>query len=135
MSFIKDNYKQYIPEGGNIFHAVIGVGKLARKLQKDSEDFGRKLTDSESLTLVLQGREPTHRPVKVSYVMKTSNETILRDHLSQIEDNQVRDAVAASIVDCKTYGYLQYNYGKVEDHWRQSRVRILVKMIWFEMTT
>jgi len=130
MSLLYDaEIRERIIRSENPFQHVIDIAILARKKAKESE---YHILDSEALTWVIQGIEPVEdSTLNLSRTITNYEEKYLDDMLCCIDDAQVRNALQESFYQSKSANKLIYEYGNITDKPRQTRVRILLRMIWY----
>jgi len=119
-------FRDYLASSKNVYAEVKHVMKLARdKLQ----ECNYKILASEALTWAVQGVEPDYIK-EDDYISKYERST-LNEMCCYIEDKGICDALEASYIESKLANYLIYNYKGIEDEYRQTRVRILVRMLYY----
>lgn len=114
---------------GNRFMAVIDIADSARKEVNKSYGF---LSGSQALAKVCTG----HVPDKMKHNTKDPSSYLNRclyeidDYLTQVSDEDVKQAVRDSLILSFKYHYLIYDYKEITQLERQSRVRILCNILW-----
>ena len=124
-------FQKYIDKcDGNKFQAVRLVASLARSLSKK---YDNKILDSEALTWILTGERPNTIDENGSIKRKSciNNISFMDDILSCVDDESVCESVRYSISESNKHKNLVYFYKGVPDECRQARVRVLVRMIWY----
>lgn len=124
--------RERIMKSGNPYREVMKIAAAARKKAKECD---YQIRDSEALTWVIQGIEPRQRPPKWNdKVVSRYEQNYLDETLCYIDDVEVRDAVEASFRDSKTSNNLSYTYKSIDDEPRKARVRVIVNMVWCNLT-
>lgn len=85
------------------------------------------ITAKEAVTWAIRDTPPKFEKV-VTYA-----ENYLDDVLSNIDDDNVREAVEASFLLSKSRQNLLYDYKMVNNLHYQAKVRILTRMLWFHL--
>lgn len=114
---------------GNRYQAVNLVASLARSLVKR---YDNKILDSEALSWILTGERPSI--IDGNGDLKRSNKVFISymdDLLCEVDDEEVVEAVRYSIAESNRQENLVYLYKRVSEECRQARVRVLVRMIWY----
>ena len=114
---------------GNKFEAVNLIASLARSLVIKYDNM---ILHSEALAWLLTGERPD--VIDAQGKIKTVPSyrlSYMDDILSCVDDVDICEAVRYSIAKCNESNNLVYFYKNVPDDARQSRVRILVRMIWY----
>lgn len=119
----------------NRYAAVYMIAKEARKR---AEQCNNLIDHSEALSWVLTGEKPKKLVLAEkrgqSIVSQSYFKTAVRNELVEIEDDEVRQAVAFSLKLTRKNQNLVYVYNKIQDEPRRARVRILTRMIWDKLT-
>lgn len=114
---------------GNRYQAVNLVASLARSLVKR---YDNKILDSEALSWILTGERPSI--IDDNGNLKRSNKVFISymdDLLCEVDDEEVVEAVRYSTAESNRQENLVYLYKRVSEECRQARVRVLVRMIWY----
>lgn len=127
---LNDKFQKYVDEcNGNKYQAIVLVANLARQL---SCKYDNKILDSEALNWILTRERPdiidSNGNVRKLYRF---NMSYMDDILSEVDDEDVKEAVRYSISESNRQENLVYLYKKVSDECKQARVRVLVRMIWY----
>lgn len=127
----RETFEKYEERFGNPYKAVLCIGKEARQY---SESHNNVPLDSESLTFVLQNKDPeivqsalASRIAKQTH--KRSNIDEVRDIYLSIDDPQIKKAVKLSVDQSMDSNHLIYIYNETEDENYRSKIRILTRMI------
>lgn len=124
-------FQKYVDEcNGNKFQAVRLVVSLARSLSKK---YDNKILDSEALTWILTGERSgiIDKTGNVRHKSYANSISYMDDILSCVDDKEVCESVRYSISESNKRKNLVYFYKGVLDEYRQARVRVLVRMIWY----
>lgn len=103
---------------------------LASKARSKQESMKYLITESEALSWALTGELPSI--VKDRMNIKSRMMKEIEDILNYVEDDEVQSAARESFrssVDC---GHLVYIYMKIQSTDKQSRVRILTRMMYYK---
>lgn len=129
------NFQKYVDLcGGNFYVATTYVSKKAREL---ANDYNNVISHSEALSWIISNKKPA---ILNNYddILKLREQRSLSfaiQSLSNISDEDVKEAVLASIKKSKEVDHLIYQYPNVYDKYRQARVRILCRKLWDIMQT
>mgnify|MGYP004655945107 FL=1 len=113
---------------GNRYQAVRCIASLARSLVKQ---YDNRILDSEALSWILTGERPDIIDDDGNLKPHKSTISYMDDILSSVDDDEVVDAVKCSISESKKQENLVYLYNNISDSSRQTRVRVLVRIIWY----
>lgn len=131
MSLKDDNHiRDHIQKSDHPYEVVKNIAKLAREKE---EDCNRHILHSEAITWVVQGIEPAERN-KDQYTKTPAtvkNENKLNELLSYVDDVEISEAVKNSFIKSKYNKFLTFVYDDIVDISRQTRVRILTRMLWY----
>lgn len=106
------------------YHLVLQVAKDARAL---AEKYDNRISHSEAITHVINGTLPDSSDLTAR---RNEHEAkVIREKFCYIEDKEVCDAVYDSFYESKWSKNLIYLYNGISDPSRQSRVRILTRML------
>lgn len=120
---------EYEESLGNRYAAVRAISAEARKRAEENEN---RISHSTALSWVILDEKPIQL-IDPKYFPLTELEVLRKntaDYVLNIDDEEIRQAVTESIDESIESQYVVYNYGSVDDIERQSRVRILVNLIW-----
>lgn len=127
MSF-QDDYKfrKFLETQPNKYSLVLDVARDARDMAKEYDDL---ILHSEAITHSLHGTRP-----KLKQIAKWESEASeIRDIFCSIEDREICEAVYDSFYASKEAHNLKYVYNGVKDEYKQARIRILTKMLWYSL--
>ena len=113
---------------GNRYQAVNYIASLARSLVKQ---YDNKILDSEALSWILTGERPDIIDDDGNLKPHKSTISYMDDILSSVDDDEVVDAVKCSMLESKKQENLVYLYNNISESSRQTRVRVLVRIIWY----
>lgn len=128
------NIVEYMHRSDSPFELILGVSSIARDRCKEWEGL---ISESEALTWVMQNKEPEivkhfkgKVPSKQEAIDYRSRLSFLKDFLSQIDDEDMRQAVKDSYITSLHNKNLVYKYNDIKNSASRARVRVLVKMLW-----
>lgn len=127
-----EKFQQFIDMcDGNVYKAVNLVAKLARQ---KAEATNNLVLHSEAISWVLTSETPQIlNEVSNPKDCASYSTAYISDVLSYIDDIQVCDAVRTSLKHSKKEHHLIYLYRDVSDEHRRARVRVLTRMIWYNL--
>lgn len=120
-----DEFKQLEEKLGSKYLAINYVSTLARKLKKSVDDC---ISESEAITWALTGEKPEIRK-KTNYIDYSS----LDEVLCYVDDVDVCESVRMSYMKSLKEKHLLYRYKEGINYYQKARVRILVRMVWYNM--
>ena len=125
---LKHEFDQLAAALGSTYAAVDYIAKSARRKLKVTNN---RILESEAISWVLTGVSPKlrNRIDDVSHIPANYVDEILCYVDNENICNSVRDSYAASI----QVRHLIYCYQKDLDKHEQSRVRILLRMVWYNI--
>ena len=117
---------------GCSYAAISVVVKEARRLAKK---YNYIILDSEAISWVVTGRKPItlDKYLNVVRTRKPPEIAFIDDILSGVDDNDVCKCVRQSVKDSLEANHLIYVYTDIPDEGRQARVRILTRIIWYNL--
>ena len=120
--------------GGSRYAATTFVAKEARKL---ANQYNNVISHAEALSWIISGKPPKiiSNYKKVLKIREKGSLNVAYNMLSNVQDEEVKESVLESIRRSNKADHLIYVYIDVYDEHRQSRIRILTRMIWDEMKT
>ena len=114
---------------GNIYECINYVANEARNLAASSE---LQLTESAAMTWVLSGTAPDNSSMQPKQPPERGAKLLEIDELLwTVDDPEIRAAVTRSVFKSWRAHHLLYDYIHVSDSPRQSRIRVLTRMIWY----
>lgn len=111
----------------NPYKAAMEVSDKARKLCNKYEG----LIESEAITHIVHNTEPDNKiyfNAKEEYIAMQ-----IKEMFCYIDDKAICDAVYDSFYESKKKHNLIYIYNDISDEARQARVRILTRMLWYQL--
>lgn len=115
---------------GSSFAATMYIAAEARKL---AESYDNVISHSEALNWVVTGVRPTI--LDRINVTEIHTDTSKLDILNYIDDEEVKAAVRCSYeASCRSRN-LVYEYNQVSDESRQTRIRVITRLIWYGLDT
>lgn len=134
MSFYEDskNFKVWVDRyNGNVYKAVYELGQAAAKRVKDCNN---KISNAEGISWVLNGHKPDYEHRRAYWdTKKAIIEEYIATNLELIYDKKICKCVRSSVWNSLNHRYLLYDYKGVDDESRRARIRILTKLIWYEI--
>ena len=122
-------YKK-LSNSSSIYSDVMSISNQARELSKRS---GESILHSEAISRVLKG--DTSKIVFDDDVIDEYESKYIKEMFMYIDDKEIKDAVYDSFYDSKKNRNLIYVYNEITDENRKSRVRILTRMLWFNLVS
>ena len=129
MDIQNDKFNELCKALGSNYAAVAYITKLARK-KMSSRNY--QMLESEAISWVLTGVEPKVR--KKIDIRAHFEYNIVEDILCLVDDVAVCKLVRKSYGESLKRHHLIYCYHSTLDKGRRSRVRILTRMIWYNIT-
>lgn len=116
---------------GNVFEASNLVANLARTVCKR---YNHVISESQAIHWLISGEKPRiiDEVGKLKYTYPSKKLSPLTDRLCSIDDEEIKQAVQSSFTESKKREDLTYLYNNIKDEHTQARVRILVRMLWYE---
>ena len=134
MNFKSDNehFNEIVSKfNGNRYQAVQYIQKQSRKLLEYTDN---RITDSEAITWVLTGEKPDYESRKTFNEITAKYEDAYVDEiLCYIDDKQVCESIRLSIRKSDKSKNLVYRYTKGLDESKKSRVRVVTRIIWYNL--
>ena len=134
MNFKSDNehFNEIVSKfNGNTYQAVQYIQKQSRKLLEYTDN---RITDSEAIAWVLTGEKPDYESRKTFNEITAKYEDAYVDEiLCYIDDKQVCESIRLSISKSKKSKNLVYRYTKGLDESKKSRVRVVTRIIWYNL--
>ena len=120
-----DEFKELEEKLGSKYLAINYVSNLARKLKTSVNN---NVLESQAITWALTGNKPeiTVRPNYIDY-------SSLDELSCYVDDIDVCESVRMSYSQSLKEKHLLYRYKEGISNHQKARVRILVKMIWYNM--
>ena len=111
-----------------IYADIMSISKQAKDLAKRS---GEAILHSEAISMVLKGE--TSNLISDDEVIDEYESKYIKEMFMYIDDKKIKDAVYDSFYDSKKNHNLIYQYNDIIEPDRQARVRILTRMLWFNL--
>lgn len=124
-------FHQLEQELGSSYAAVNLIASEARKL---ATQYDNKILHSEAIDWYLTGNKP--KILNDKYKLYTSSNYVrsyVDEVLSYVDDIGVCESVRHSISASRSSNHLIYVYKDVSDDFRQARVRVLTRIIWYDL--
>lgn len=122
---------EYTSQFGNKFEAINRICKESRCLL---DKYPGVLSESEAITWICTNKPPRLLNYKLA-VKESKIDTVIKyaeDKCCEIIDDEIAKSVIDSIHLSQLNKYMCYEYNNLESEYKKSRVRIIVKMIWYE---
>ena len=130
MSLEQDaEFRESLESCKNAYIEVQIVMNSARKL---AEACNYNILHSQAITSVVRGGSFECAP-PISDAQDEYEARKIKELFCYIDDKDVKDAVYDSFYDSKKAKYLIYVYNSIEDEPRKARVRVLTRMLWYEL--
>lgn len=107
------------------------ISNLASKARNLADETDNEILHSEAITCILHDTKP--KKTKWSKGDDEYEAIMIRDLFCMIEDKEICDAVYDSYYDSKDANHLIYVYNQISDKSKQARVRILTRMLWYQL--
>lgn len=133
MNYEEDSraFQLLVEKFGSTYKATVYLMRKSRMLADKTDNL---ILHSEAITWALRGEKPgvlkdlDHLPKRVDY-----KNLYIDEILSYVDDKDVCQSVRDSFYYSRKAKNLVYIYDKVLEPTRQARVRILVRLIWYEL--
>lgn len=131
MAYDVTMFQQLSEELGDAYQAVNHIAAQARKL---AESHNNVILHSEAINWVITGVKPDileqvdKLPDKPNFFRSYVDEA-----LAYVSDGPVRRSAKSSIFASKSARHLIYIYRDVSDPHRRARVRVLTRMVWYNL--
>lgn len=126
---LKREFDALADKMGSPFAAINYIAKSARVKRQQVDN---RILESEAITWALTGIQPQLRE-RVHTVDEWYNISYLDEVLSYVDDEQVADSVRESYSESARTHHLIYCYHSSLDESRKARVRVLTRMIWYNI--
>ena len=113
----------------------LAVNRIANLARQKSKECGYQIRDAEAVTWAIQGVEPGYQQLteREQYISKYRF-SYLTELSCYIDDLEVKEAFEESYRESKIAQNLTYRYKTIIDEPRQARVRVLLRMVWYNIT-
>ena len=127
MDGIKESiqYNEIVRKCGNRYAAIQAI---SNKAHDNIVSCNGELSASRCITWALYGEKPEYVSRRDSYIKE-----YIYQALCTIDDIDIRDAVEQSMRDSLIRKHLVYNYDNISDTYKQSRIRVICRMIWYSL--
>lgn len=127
---IKDDeeFRRKLEKASNIYAEVRNIANSARIL---SAEYDNKILHSEAITHVIHGTEPDRQYIE-NYRDEYEAHQI-REMFCYIDDKEICNAVYDSFYASKSRKNLIFIYNGIDSPDKQTRVRILTRMLWYKL--
>lgn len=127
-----NEFRELSDKFGSAHAAVMYVVRAARKL---AAKYDYIILDSEAISWVLTGERPkvVNKYIQCLDSRKTSDIAYIDDILSGVDDEEVCNCVKESIKESRSSNHLIYLYKGVLDDCKKARIRILTRIIWYNL--
>lgn len=126
-------FRELTNQLGSPYAAVNYISSEARKLANKYDNI---ILHSEAIDWVVTGEMPDilkNNKYKRIPHRKSNLRSYMDELLSYVDDEAVCESVRYSIYASKSSNHLIYVYKDVSDESRQTRVRVLTRMIWYNL--
>ena len=124
-----------LSERTNRYAAVYMIAKEARRR---AEKCNNLISHAEALSWVLTGTKPetlVRAEMRGQSMSDNSNiQDFIDSYISLVDDREVAEAARDSINQTIREANLVYMYSKIQDEPRRSRVRIITRMLWDQIS-
>lgn len=124
---LKREFDQLADKLGSPFSAIHYISQSARKKR---EEVDYSILESEAITWVLTGVAPK---LRARHRFNRLSMPLIDELLSYVDDEEVSQSVRTSYEESMKAHHLIYHYHNNLDDNRKSRVRILTRMIWYNI--
>ena len=121
-------FNQLVDTLGSPYAATNYLARLARKLLVDNDN---RLLESEAITWALTGEKPKLHRKRADYSLPSME--IVDEVLCYVDDEDVCESVKDSYNKSLQAKHLIYCYSHELTEYQRSRVRILMRMIWYNI--
>ena len=127
MDSIKESiqYNRIVRTCGNKYAAIQAI---SNKAHDNIASCNGELSASKCITWALYGEKPKYESKRDTYIKE-----YIYQVLCNIDDVDIRDAVDRSMSDSLVKKHLVYNYDSISDAYKQSRIRVICRMIWYSL--
>lgn len=118
--------------GGNKYAATRVFIRAVRSLAKK---YNYLILDSEAISWLLTGEKPKIIEWNAKYGRRklASHLNYMDDLMTSVDDDTIKDAVRDSVAQSLEQHHLIYVWKGSLDEYRASRVRVLTRMIWYNL--
>lgn len=128
---LNDSFERiYKKCGKNPYRTSNYIAHQARLL---AEEYDNEISHSEAIACVVSGKKPLVQNIMPVYTSKYNLPDRVAQLVSDIYESDIREAVKQSLDLSIENHRLMIEYGNVSNEAKQSRIRILVKMLFDEL--
>lgn len=128
---LNDSFERiYKKCGKNPYRTSNYIAHQARLL---AEEYDNEISHSEAIACVISGKKPSISSIAPIYTNKYNLPDRVAQLVSDIYEPDIREAVKQSLDLSIENHRLMIEYGDVSNEAKQSRIRILVKMLFDEL--
>lgn len=121
MSLINNPIYDQLSESLGLFYPTVLMANNAREIAK-SLDY--RITDSVALDYAARGETPDPKDYPDHRLDR------VKDYISYIDDIEIKSAIISSYENSLKQNNLVYMYNTIQDTYRQSRVRVIMNILW-----
>lgn len=121
MSVINNSAYKELEKSLGVFYPTIIMANNAREIAK-SLDY--RITDSVALDYAARGEIPDPKDYPDHRLDR------VKDYISYIDDIEIKSAIISSYENSLKQDNLVYMYNTIQDVYRQSRVRVIMNILW-----
>jgi hypothetical protein len=103
-------------------YAAINI--MAKQTREIAMSLGNRITDSDALSFVARGELPDPKDYPDHRLDR------VKEYLTYIDDIAIKSAVLSSYEESLLKDNLVYRYNTIEDEPRQSKVRVIMNILW-----
>ena len=103
-------------------YAAINI--MAKRTREIAMSLGNRITDSDALSFAARGELPDPKDYPDHRLDR------VKEYLTYIDDIAIKSAILSSYEESLLKNNLVYRYNTIEDEPRQSKVRVIMNILW-----
>ena len=103
-------------------YAAINI--MAKQTREIAMSLGNRITDSDALSFAARGELPDPKDYPDHRLDR------VKEYLTYIDDVAIKSAILSSYEESLLKNNLVYKYNTIEDEPRQSKVRVIMNILW-----
>lgn len=103
-------------------YAAINI--MAKQTREIAMSLGNRITDSDALSFAARGELPDPKDYPDHRLDR------VKEYLTYIDDIAIKSAILSSYEESLLKNNLVYRYNTIEDESRQSKVRVIMNILW-----